>query len=568
MRRVLTIAFLVAAAAAFVVLAGGAAEEQKGKEFKVELDNAFGLIEGGDFKVAGVRAGQLKTLDLDRKTKRAIVTFKVTEDGFGSLRTDAVCNVAPQSLVGEYYIDCQPGKDGKELAEGDTIPVEQTTSTVPPDLVTNLMRRPYRERLRYIIAELGAAVAGNSDNLNEAIRRAVPALRETNRVLAILAKQNTVLADLARDADRVIGELADNKGDVSQFVVKAKELSQTSASRDREIAAGFRRLPTFLRELRPTMQELGATVDEQGPALRNIAASAGQIERLFENLPPFADASRPALKSLGEAAVVGRTAVKSAGPTVDELEKYTAAGVGELGKNLAIILEHLNDRDFSAEEDPRSPSGKGYTGFEALLQYVFDQAMSTNVHDGTVHVLKAFPHEGVCAQYADADAAREHAKECAQNLGPNAIGINFPDRTSPNKDKLQHADRGPGGDEPDPVPPSERRADGGPRPSGIPEGQGDAGRRSAERPSDSGGSDGNSGGGGQQPKAPEAPKPPEQLPKLDDILPGGGGDEPPKAPEVPKVEPPPVKIGGDRLPLSASDKRQGDEQLLDFLFGS
>src|SRR3712207_4486093 len=243
---------MAALGAGFTLVAGGAAEDQAGKEFRVELDNAFGLIEGGDFKIAGVRAGQITTLDLDRRTKRAIVGFKVTEDGFGSLRTDATCNVAPQSLVGEYYVDCQPGKSGRELEEGDTIPVERTTSTVPPDLVNNIMRRPYRERLRFIIGELGAAVAGNSENLNSAIRRAVPARRETNKVLAIRARQNQVLADLARNADTVITELAENREDVGRFVVDAKDLSRTSAERDRDIAAGFRRLPGFLRELRPT----------------------------------------------------------------------------------------------------------------------------------------------------------------------------------------------------------------------------------------------------------------------------------------------------------------------------
>ena len=543
MRRLVTVLFLLAAGGAFLLLAGGAGEEPTGKEFRVELDNAFGLIEGGDFKIAGVRAGQITTLELDRRTKRALVGFKITEGGFGSLRDDATCNVAPQSLVGEYYVDCQPGKSGRELDEGATIPVEKTTSTVPPDLVNNMLRRPYRERLRYILAELGAAVAGNSENLNAAVRRAVPALRETNRVLAILGRQNQILADLTRDADTVIGALADDRESVGRFVVRAKELSQTSAERDRDIAAGFERLPTFLRELTPTMAELRATVDEQGPALRNIAASAGQIEQLFENLPPFARASRPAIRSLGEASVSGREAVQPASATVSELERFTGAGVQEAGKNLSIILEHLDDRKYSMEEDPRSPGGKGYTGVEALLQYFYDQNMATNVHDGVVHILKAYPHEGVCAQYADIEAAKEHFKECVQRLGPLQIGVNFPDATAPKG--YDGKDRGPNpGNEPDPQRPPERRGDGGPRPSGIPEGRrdddGDKRESGSDKPA--------------APAAPEQPKPPVAVPKLDDILPGGGGE--PKVPEVPPVTAPQGNQAGT------------DEQLLDFLFGS
>ena len=549
MRRVLGILVLGALAAGLVLLGTGASGGEKGREFKVVFDNAFGLNTGGDLKVAGVRAGQITGLELDQRTKRAVVTFRIDETGFGSLRKDVRCEVLPQSLVGEYYVDCLPGVAKEELEPGSTIPVERTSSTVPPDLVNNILRRPYRERLSYIISELGAAVAGNADNLNAALRRASPALRETNKVLAILAEQNDVLADLATNADEVVGELAENRGDVGRFVSEARNTAQISATRDREIAAGFRRLPGFLRELEPTMQELGETADAQGPALRNLSASAGQLERLFDNLRPFARASEPGIDALGESSKVGREAVRSATPTVAELNKYSK-GVPELGRNLAIILEHLDDRRNSAEEDPRSPGGKGYTGLEALLQYVFDQTLSTNVHDGQVHFLKFLPYEGQCAAYADIKRAREVGEACSTSLGPNAVGINFPDATAP--PGYDGADRGPQGADPDPDPrPTRRRA--------VPDGR-------------DGARDGGGAGG-------DAAKPPLAVPKLDEILPGRPQPAPeappapklpetPKAPEAPKVEPPLVREL-PRISLSARDRRdQAQTQLLEYLLGS
>ncbi len=72
MRRILLIGLLLVAGAAFVALSTGAKEEDTLGKFKVELDNAFGLVEGGDFKVAGVTAGKITTLDVDKETKRAI----------------------------------------------------------------------------------------------------------------------------------------------------------------------------------------------------------------------------------------------------------------------------------------------------------------------------------------------------------------------------------------------------------------------------------------------------------------------------------------------------------------
>ena len=547
MRRVLGVLLIVLAAGGIAVLAGGAGgDKASGREFKVEFDNAFGLIEGGDLKIAGVRAGKTTKLKLDQKTKRAIVFFRIDEKGFGELRADARCSVLPQSLVGEYYVDCEPGADRRKLEPGSTIPVERTSSTVPPDLVNNILRRPYRERLSFIIAELGAAVAGNADNLNAALRRASPALRETNKVLAILAEQNDVLADLATNADEVLDDLAKNRTDVTRFVSEARGAAQTSASRDRDIAAGFRRLPGFLRELRPTMAELETTVEEQGPALQNLALSAGQLERLFDNLPPFARASRPALRALGRSSDAGREAFRTATPTVAELRRY-ARGVPELGKNLAITLEHLDDRRFAAEEDPRSPGGKGYTGLEALLQYVFDQTLSTNVHDGETHFLKVFGFEGQCASYADIKRAEEVGEECSTELGPNKVGITFPDATAP--PGYDRADRGRHEQDPDPDPrPTARSVRGG---------GGD--RRSAGEPALK-----VPGLGDMLPGDPAPPSPSTPAPSAPDVPDARA----PQAPEAPEVEPP-LERDLPKVTLSARDRRDAAQtQLLEYLFGS
>jgi ABC-type transporter Mla subunit MlaD len=522
----LAIILVLLAAGAFVVLSMGAGGSSDTPEYRVELDNAFGLTEGGDLKIAGVRAGKITKLGLNRRTKRAVVGFRIDETGFGSLRSDVRCAVLPQSLVGEYFLDCQPGKKQAAWPRDRTIPVTRTTTVVPPDLVNNIQRRPYRERLRLIIAELGAAVGANGENLNAALRRANPALRETNKVLAILARQNQVLADLAKNGDEVLAELAENRNDVSRFVVEARDAARASAERDDEIAAGFRRLPTFLRELRPTMRELGRTADEQGPALRNLSASAGQLERLFENLPPFAEASRVGLNSLGEASKVGRGAVKTATPTVEQLSKY-ASKVPDVGGNLAIILEHLNDRDFAAEPDPASPGGKGYTGLEAFFAaYVFDQTLAINIFDRDRHLLKATPFEGHCAPYADIEAARDKAtfRECGRELGPNAIGINFPDETAPRG--FDGKDRGP-------------------------EQEDTANGRAARARSAASGDRARARRGGD--------RGPVRMPTLDRVLPGS--PDPPRAPGVEK----PLN---DRLPDVQSPARDDAARgLVDYLLG-
>ena len=61
MRRVLLVILILAGAGAYVLTASGAKKDDGGNQFTVEFDNAFGLVKGGDVKVAGVRTAKVRS---------------------------------------------------------------------------------------------------------------------------------------------------------------------------------------------------------------------------------------------------------------------------------------------------------------------------------------------------------------------------------------------------------------------------------------------------------------------------------------------------------------------------
>jgi len=508
MRRVLASAFVLGTLGVFAFFAlGVSGGGNSGVTYWIQLDNAFGLIKGGDAKIAGVRAGKISDLQLDQKTKLAEVQVNITQSGWGSLRKDVTCDSRPQSLIGEYFIDCLPGTSNQPLPKGECpsrphdlcVPVGQTSSTIAPDLVNDIMREPYKERFRIIINELGAAVGGNSNNLNQALRRAVPALRETDQVLGILAAENHTLADLVTNGDTVISALAANRADVGRWVIQAGNAATASAERRAALAAGFQKLPGFLEQLRPAMVQLGAVADQQTPALRTLNASAHQLDVLVRSLKPFAEASQPAFAALGRAAQTGRSAVQAATPTIQQLNTF-AQGAPELGQNLAIVLEHLDDPRYAVEADPRSPGGRGWTGLQDLLNYVFWQSTSVNIFDQSEHLLNTSNFvPGECGTIEDAKAVRANPqlfKDCGENLGPTVPGINAPDPSA--------AQGGPTAAGP-------RRLARLPAQHGNP-GAGAGGTGAGSRSGITGVSGGSGGSAGSQPG----------LPKLSDLLPGAG----------------------------------------------
>lgn len=434
MRRALATVLVLAAAAVVAVLGAGAGGSSAAGEvsYKVELDSAFGLVGGADVKIAGVRAGKVSGLDVDRRTSRALVTFSIDAARVGGLRRDVFCEVRPQSLIGEYFLDCRPGTSPRRLPPGSTIPVTQTGSTIPADVIADIMRRPYRDRFRIILSELGAGLAARGPDVNATIRRALPALRQTDTVLRQLADNRRVLARLASEAGDVLGRLSARRREVGRFVREAGQAAQASAERSDALAATFRRFPGFLGQLTPTLRNLEVAARRQTPALRDLRVSAPRLTTFFERLGPFSRATLPAVRSLGRASVTGLQAARAARPQVRRLRRFAGRSV-ELAGNLAIVLKDLDDRGRAVQKIQGSPNDQGYTGLEALLVYLFDQALSINIYDQRGHLLKINLLTNECTNYRDAASVRadpQLRKKCNGYLGPNQPGITTPDPTA------------------------------------------------------------------------------------------------------------------------------------------
>ncbi len=439
----MVMAVLGVCAAAFV-LAGAADKGSDGqKTYKITFDNAFGLTKGGDFRVGGVNAGQTTSFDVSKKkgeSPKAVVTAEITKPGFADFRKDASCEIRPQSLIGEYYVDCQPGNSEERLENGGTVPVEQTSSTIPTDIVNDIMRRPYRERFRLLITELGTGLAGRPDDLQEVLRRAHPGLRETSRVLRILGDQNEVIKNFITDSDTVVQELEHNKKDVVRWVKEAGDAAEISATRRNELRAQFQRFPRFLDELRPTMARLGELADEQTPLLADLERAAPDLDTFFTRLGPFSEASRPAVRSLGEMSEVGNEAVTTGKEEVAELRKL-AVNAPPFAKPLRQFLQTIDDRKRAIETDPRAketappapdptaiPNEGGFTGMEAVWNYFFWQTLSINMLDNDAHILRAsLTAVPECMDFTNEKPNPETIKKCNAYLGPNQPGILSPD---------------------------------------------------------------------------------------------------------------------------------------------
>ena len=131
MRRALvTLAVLAGGVAVFFAL--GARRTHRPARRTTRVRRCLRPDHGGDLKIAGVRAGKVTELKLDRKTNRAIVGFHDHKSGFGSLRTDAFCEFA-SAVADRRVLRRLPARAAPEaLKPGAAIPVKQTGVDGPP----------------------------------------------------------------------------------------------------------------------------------------------------------------------------------------------------------------------------------------------------------------------------------------------------------------------------------------------------------------------------------------------------------------------------------------------------
>jgi ABC-type transporter Mla subunit MlaD len=355
------------------------------------FDDASYAVTGENVRIAGANVGTITALGVTPQ-KRAAVTITINDSRFTPFFSNAHCEIRPQSLIGEEYVNCTPGTSSghqplrriqRGAGAGDyLLPVTGTSSPIDTDIVQNISTEPVRESLAVIIGELGTGLAARGSDLNAVIHRANPALGNTEKVLRILASQNRTLADLASSSDKVLGPLARERRHIAGFVREASTTAQATAQRAAAISRTFHEFPHFLAQLRPLMADLGTLSSQGTPVMRELGQSAAPLGREFTELTQFAKAARSSLINLGKAAHESQSDLVASEPLARQLQT-----LGRQSKpsatSLATLLESLNSTG----------------GIEDLMTLLYHAVGAANGFNSLGHYVRAEPITGPCSFY-------------------------------------------------------------------------------------------------------------------------------------------------------------------------
>ena len=432
-RRLIIAVGLVVAVVAVVLLVSGGSSSDSGYRVRAIFDNGAFMVTGEQVRVAGANVGTIESVDVSMPGEtvayrdgkpvsapgKAIIVMNISDPGFQDFRRDATCQIRPQSLIGEKFVDCRPTlprapgspappplkriPDGQPGAGEYLLPLGSNGTSVDPDLINDIQTLPYAQRFRLIFNELGAGLAGRGEDLEVLVKRANPVLRDVDRLFGILSSQRDQLAQLTSDSDTILKPFARERAHVAGFLTSAGASAQASSEHGAELEASLRKFPTFLREFRLTMRSLQGFSDAAAPVFTDLGKAAPSLTDATRTLTPFSEATTVALKSLGETGEASGPIFREADPIVRKTTELSKSGVVPTAE-LASLLTSI----------------KKTKGWDGLVELIYNTTATINGFDQYGHFARTLVTLTSCVDY-EANRGGYSGGGCTSRFnGPNA----------------------------------------------------------------------------------------------------------------------------------------------------
>jgi phospholipid/cholesterol/gamma-HCH transport system substrate-binding protein len=297
---------------------------------KAEFREAGGLRQGFRVRIDGVPVGKIGKLSLDSKDR--VVAELDIDKSAAPVGRNVRATARAADLLGEKFVDVEPGNAHDPAPSGTVIPPSRTAISVELDDVVNAVDLPVQKALATFINEQGKAYVGRGGDIAGVLAVLPRTLDRTGRLLDQFAADSHTLGRLIDESDRVVGSVAREHNSLGRFVGAFGETLDIIASRRAALGETVRRAPATLAATRRALTALEGAAIPLSPAARGLRATAPQLTATLNQLPQFADAARPTLRTarrvsgtLGTLGRRGAPVVRDLRPLSNELATFSTA---------------------------------------------------------------------------------------------------------------------------------------------------------------------------------------------------------------------------------------------------
>lgn len=330
------------------------------------FEDAGGILKNYNVKIGGVTAGTIEGIELDDQDQ-AVVRMELDE-GAAPIGAGASAKVRPVNLLGEKFIDLDPGDPARPLPSGAKIPRHRTDVPIELDDALNILDPDTRGALRILINEAGISLAGRGADFNAVLEELPPAIDAAEKVVTEVAAENDVLEDALVRGDRVLAAVESKSDELGELVESAADALGTVADRRARLGETVRGAPAALSALRTTLQELDGAAGQLTPAARDLRRTTPSLAQTLSRTPAFANDAKETLA----------TATRVS-PTLSKLGKESTPTL----RAIAPTADKLGR--FISDADPLVDALSNRKGFRELLEFMNTWANAIRGKDGLGH---------------------------------------------------------------------------------------------------------------------------------------------------------------------------------------
>jgi phospholipid/cholesterol/gamma-HCH transport system substrate-binding protein len=332
-----------------------------------EFRDASGIRPHSYVKVGAVPAGLVVNMSV---TPRDTAMVKMRLDsGAAPIGTGATATIRPANLLGEMYIDLNPGNLARPVPSGTLIPISRTGRPVQLDQILDTLDPTTSGALRVLINEAGVGMAGRGADFSSLLSQLPPAFDQLRQFVASVGANTQQLKQLVDQGDQVLGSMASGRHDLNRFVDAAERTLQTAASRRAQLGQTLAAAPGALWQLRDTLVRLQSTARQLGPLGVGLQRSAPELTPVLQQFPSFAAQTTRAMELARQAAPPLAAMASQGTPTVARLAT-TGASLQTFGQHGAPVFASAD------------------ASFNDLLGFMEGWARTIQERDGIGHVFR------------------------------------------------------------------------------------------------------------------------------------------------------------------------------------
>jgi ABC-type transporter Mla subunit MlaD len=261
-----------------------------------QFRDASQIADLSQVRIAGRGAGQV----LGSSVQGGVAVVRMAlYPGQKPLRSDSTARIRLKGLLGAKFVEITPGRTGRPLRSGSTLPISQTSSAIDLLTVLQAFDAPTRLQLQTAVRGLGQGFLGRGPDINRMLTVAPGFYGRTGQISQSILAQTGGAARFAPSAESLAGAYDPVREELATGFAPQASVLQAFVDKTSQLQQTLDAAPPSLQALRQGLDAATPLLDQTAGLARATITLTGPAPAALRQASAFLRDAAPALRVTG-----------------------------------------------------------------------------------------------------------------------------------------------------------------------------------------------------------------------------------------------------------------------------